>query len=152
MRRSALPLLVALAACSDGAACPEGSSRDDARTARVGRLLRTDAEGDALWRGVADATVCWGREAEPGVREHSAVLLQEALTDQEAAALLGHLLLHLREGLPMAEGCAGLVRAREQEQRAHELEDRLRARFGAPPLAAGALDATMAAYHERCRR
>lgn len=75
-------------------------------------------------------------------------------SDAELAARLGHLLLHVREGLPQltpGAGCdADLERALAAEVHAHALERRLRAALGAPPLPADALTSVQAQLKASC--
>ena len=79
------------------------------------------------------------------------LLMLRGATNPEAAARMGHLLLHLVEGIPLADGCGAMALAEQQEQEAHALEGRLRAVFGASPLPDEALANVLAAYRARCK-
>ena len=120
----------------------------------VVRQAGEDAEALALIE-LGMPTVCFGAIPESSVADGAAlVLLRTTATDTELACRLGHLLAHVHDPLPPPDpsNCAGwLAVVEEKERRAHELEARLRARFGlaqAPPLP---LPELMRHYEERCR-
>lgn len=142
MKRGAVACAVALVACgAPGPVCPTGHHPDAARTARTLERLRSTPEGEALaalerqLRGV-----CWGPEALDVITTERLVLLSEALEDGEAAARLGHLLVHVRDGLPLREtippgaDCEALVaEALDREAVAYAAELRLQHALAAAP-------------------
>lgn len=130
--------------------CPPGTSLDEVRTERAAALLATPSAGRALLAHDELPIVCWG-PSEPAVMEdRSHVRLDPRASDREAAARLGHLLLHLRDGVPLAEGCGALAMAESREREAHALEDHLRAELGLVPLEAAALERVVSGYRDRC--
>jgi hypothetical protein len=124
--------------------------RDAPRSTRVGAVLARDAEGRRLLQAAPEHTLCWGEPETSVVDSDGRLLLDRRLADAEAAAKLGHLLQHLVEGMPLAEGCSGLEAAVVRETKAHALEARLRHTFGAPPADPAALDRVVAGYRARC--
>lgn len=118
------------------AACPLDAAPDPARDGRIRALLSSVPEGRALadgWLGGVRA-VCFGPGPLSVVTHEHVVLLDRALGDAEAAARLGHLLMHERDGHPMSENvtaesdCDALVHgAIAREARAYATEARLRA-------------------------
>lgn len=119
--------------------CPLDSARDAAREVRTRELLATVPEGraleDASLSGVR--AVCFGPGPLSVVTHEHVVVLDEHLGDAEAAARLGHLLVHERDGHPMSEtiiaasDCAALVHeALVREARAYATESRLRRALG----------------------
>jgi hypothetical protein len=135
---------IALAGCREplpaAPPCPERTREDSARAQRLRDALGSTARGRALLRR-ADAgpplRLCFGIVAEPGITPERLVLLDERVGDAEAAARLGHLLLHADEGLPMDEGRARgrscderVAEAVRVEARAHALEIELRRDLG----------------------
>ncbi|MFO0683891.1 MAG: hypothetical protein U0234_17675 [Sandaracinus sp.] len=117
MRRE-LALSLVLAACGTTpvpapAGCSEGLHADAARQARLEARLGSVAEGSALLAAARDrvAAVCFAAPGSASVVTTDRVLvLAEDLEESEAAARLGHLLVHLRDGLPLEavpEGARG---------------------------------------------
>jgi hypothetical protein len=165
-RRRAVSVAMALAtmglvACDDarpGPPCVDGTSRDPERAAALQRRLASQP----LTRSLVAATegrfvVCFGAGIESGLDAQHRVRLDASLGEDTAAAKLGHLLLHVSEGLPWDEDdarpCdARLATAREREGRAHALEASLLGAFGQPPPDDRALDRIMAGYRSRCPR
>jgi hypothetical protein len=133
---------LALIGCGEPAparpACPDGLHEDESRAGRLVGLLDSTGPGrDLLRRAPALPRICFGDVAEPAITSEGVVLLDPRDDDGEAAARLGHLVLHVVEGLPMS-GATGPERpCRERvddavraEARAHALELELRRRLG----------------------
>lgn len=148
---SALAFL-ALVGCDRAPRCPAGFSPDAARTRRVTALLLELPEAAPLVSAAEPFDVCWGEVSLSVLDDRRCVRLDRRLGDPEAAARLGHLLLHLREGVPLAEGCdaRALALAEDRERGAHALEGRLRAALGVPSLEAGTLEGVLSDYRDRC--
>ena len=149
-----------LGACQDpprGPSCPEGTVRDAGRLERLHQRLFTDPDARALVVATHGRyVVCFGDGIEPGVDARHRVRLDRGQDDRSSAAKLGHLLVHVRRGLPFVDGdtrpCAErLARARTLEEAAHDQESRLRRRFGLPALDEGAVERVMAGYRLRCQ-
>jgi hypothetical protein len=133
-----------LSAC--GAACPPGTSADPSREAELRARLAELEPALARTR----ATVCTGAPQDGLAGDR--VLLADA-SDPAAAARLGHLLLHRRDGLlPPTPGpaCAAEVeRALAGERAAHAAEAGWRRAWGLPPSEQGP-EAHAGAYAARC--
>jgi hypothetical protein len=150
----ALLLTNALASIEQGPRCEAGGSADAARTRVLMDRLRASRAGRSL-APVIDRPVCYAT-GEPGISERQITLARDD-DDSVAAARLGHLLLHAREGLPYREATnrdckSAIARARASEETAHHLEAQLRRELGAPPLARDAVDRVVGAYLARCER
>ena len=126
------------------AACPAGTRADGPRAAAIEARLGTVSEGRALLASRDRvAAICFGDPASSSViTADRLVLLAGALEEGEAAARLGHLLVHAREGLPIDEVHAGLdeaacdaavERALMLEARAYVVEVALQDALGARP-------------------
>jgi hypothetical protein len=138
----AASLLALLCACGSGPAvtaeCPRSGHLDPARATRLADLLRSSPEGRALADGwlAGVRAICFDEGTLSVVTHEHVVLLDGRMSDAEAAARLGHLLVHERDGHPMAgdigpeSDCAALVHeAIGREARAYAAESRLRAAF-----------------------
>lgn len=96
--------MVFLAACGKEApACPAGMATMETRARGLRVLLERVPEGARVIGRVpaGAARVCFGRVPVSAVTPDGTVLLEASLGDAEAAARLGHLLLHVIEGPPM---------------------------------------------------
>ncbi len=115
---AALALVASLAVCKGTPTpppCPRGFSLDETRTTILLAALGRVPEG----REVRDAApnpprVCFGPAATSVLTSEEVVLLDSALGEAEAAARLGHLLLHVKRGSPLVlpadrAGCAAAV-------------------------------------------
>ncbi len=138
-------------ACEASPDCPAGFAADPERTAATRARLVRHPEGRALV-DAARPPVCWGEPEVTAIEERGVLLMDRRVSEAEAAARMGHLLFHAVEGMPLAEGCAGLDVAAQRESRAHALEGRLRHAFGAPPLDPSALAQVLRGYRARCRQ
>lgn len=112
--RPELALALALFGCGASAtpaACPAGTRADAARASAIEARLGSVASGRALLAVGRDRVraVCFADAGSASVVtiEH-VVLLAADLEEGEAAARLGHLLVHLRDGLPTDVVHAGL--------------------------------------------
>ncbi len=153
-------ILVALSAlgCETPApACPPGMADNRPRTARLLALLKSTADGHKLLREPPRRyRVCYGQgQREAGVTALRQLLLPTATSDPVAAAKIAHLLTHLQLGQPFDPRSSApcgprLARARQLEQHAHALENRIRAALGAPPLPPSSVDSLMHQYAARC--
>lgn len=115
--------------------CPEGFVRAPSRTLRIHRRLESTEEGRQLVREAAQASVCYGAVAPSVVTQEHALLIDERLGDDEAAARFAHLLMHVAHGSPLRlEGSgdceAKVAAALAAEGRALAAEVRLRDVFG----------------------
>jgi hypothetical protein len=144
--------LLLLLGCEKQSACPDGYRSDPPRTSRVADALGRNSEGKPLLDAARGRyQVCWGEPSVPVIDAQRRLLLPRGATDAEAAARMGHLLLHVVEGIPLADGCGTRALAEQQEKKAHALEARLRAALGASPLPETALENVLAAYRVRCQ-
>jgi hypothetical protein len=136
--------------------CPGGASRDEAREARIVAALLATREGAALVaRAQPLGAMCFG--AARGITPDGTLLAPARAPDAEAAAYVGHLLVHRAEGTPGAPprdraSCGAWLRdARAAEERAAAVEERLAralgATYGGPDV-----DARLAEYAARCER
>lgn len=116
---------------------------DEPRARGLVALLEGAPEGAAIAGRVSAgaARVCFGQVPVSAVTPEGVVLLEATLADAEAAARLGHLLLHVVEGSPAPRAgepdCEAAVRrALAAEARALAMELRLRRALGvtAPAL------------------
>lgn len=133
-------LLLALAACRsrpDPRPCPAGFQRDDARAEGIFEALASSPEGADLLKGVKTPDVCFGEPAYSVVTTEGVLLMDRRLDKGEAAARVGHLLLHVASGAlaldptPGDAGCEAAVDAAlRAEARAMALEIRLRRDLG----------------------
>jgi hypothetical protein len=102
----ALTLCVLLVGCGEAAVvCPAGTTADDARALRIRTRLESVERGAALVREAGErvSVICFAAPRSTSVVDAShRVMLATELDDGEAAARLGHLLVHLRDGLPDA--------------------------------------------------
>jgi hypothetical protein len=143
-RRAALTLalVASLVACRSTPAplpCPRGFSTDEARAEVLIAALDRVPEGREVRNvapNLAATRVCFGPAAVSASTSDGVVLLDAALGDAEAAARLGHLLLHVKRGSPLVlpedrAGCdAAVDRALAAEADALALELRLRRALG----------------------
>jgi hypothetical protein len=114
--------------------CPPGFAPDAARAVTLRGLLAGSDAGASV--AAVPARVCFGARAEPALTLQGEALLPTDASPAVAAALLGHLLLHTRDGSPGEPrgGChLHAARAAMAEARATHLEATLREAFGAPP-------------------
>src|SRR4051812_33973108 len=75
--------------------CAAGSHHDGAREARiVSHLARTDDGKALLARSSGALRMCFGAPPPRGVLEGDTLVLDARLSDTQAAARVGHLLLH----------------------------------------------------------
>ena len=137
-------LLLLLAGCGappPAPPCPAGAHRDDPRAARIRARLASVPSGAAL---AADAdglvhAICFAPGGSASVVDDAhVVILATDLEEGEAAARLGHLLFHLRSGMPDAEltgpDCdLAVERALAREAVAYVREVALQAELGAQP-------------------
>lgn len=137
--KRALPFLL-VCACGTGASppaatCPSGARTDDPRAARLASLLGSTDEGHTLADGWLSGVrrICFEEGSLSVITHEHVVLLDARMSDEEAAARLGHLLVHERDGHPMSEpvtpstDCTALVHeALVRESRAYAAESRLR--------------------------
>jgi hypothetical protein len=106
--RPELALALVLAACGTPAsapsACPTGTHADATHASAIEARLGSIAAGRALLdvtRAEVPA-ICFGDAASTSVITRArVVLLADGLEEGEAAARLGHLLVHVRDGLPI---------------------------------------------------
>lgn len=142
--RRALALALALAGCAGGApiaSCPAGTQHDDARALQIRARLSSIESGATLLReaGGQMSAICFAPPGSPSVvNDAHVVILASDLQEAEAAARLGHLLVHLRDGLPDAElvgpDCdAAVERALAREATAYVREVVLQAELHAEP-------------------
>lgn len=101
-----LGVLVVGSACSTPSSprCPPGTAEDAAHAAALERRLGTVTEGAALLDGARTgiARICFGEQTSSSViTRDRVVILARGLEESEAAARLGHLLVHARDGLPI---------------------------------------------------
>jgi hypothetical protein len=157
MRNAGLILLVGMMSCrpsfEPGAAppdrtCPAGYARDEAREGRL--VARLEANGFAKDRSRRASPVCFGPARSLGVLAGPRVVLRADLQDEELAARLAHLVVHLEDDV--GDGCRhGLAAAVASEERARAAEDLLRSRWA---LGASPEDASEAIrdYKRRCTK
>ena len=140
--------------------CPRGFVDRPGLAARLEARLRALPEGPALLRAVpaGSARWCFGAIDPSVVTVERVLLLDASLPEEEAAARAGHLLSHLRDGLPLpatierGADCDALTRtALRREARAHVLEAELREALGLPPDRYGFEPALRAASGRRRR-
>lgn len=113
--------------------CPAPLQADGRRARALLERLRSRPEGDpivARLRG-RSPTICFGDPPFSAVTTDGVILMQSRLTEREAAARLGHLLVHVIEGLPMERPGPGsceqqVDEALGAEARALAVEIRLR--------------------------
>lgn len=146
MRRE-LALALALIGCGPAAApCPSGTQSDPPRAHEIQARLATVSEGRALIDAARAQVpaICFGARASSSViTRDRVVLLATDLEEGEAAARLGHLLVHARDGLPVelvhtgldADACHEAVRrALMLEARAYVTEITLQDALVAEPV------------------
>jgi hypothetical protein len=126
-------LLALVASCGSDrpgrAACPSAFAADERREAAVREVLASDPAGRALLASDEPVRICFGNLS-PSVRVVTGQLLvDDRLSVNDAAARVGHLLVHGVDGSTRA-GVSEHERL-EAEVSAHMLELELRARFGA---------------------
>ncbi len=140
----ALLVALTLVGCTDAApttACPSGSTSDDARALRIRARLESVPSGAELVReaGASVRSICFAPAGGLSVVDHDhRIVLAEGLEEGEAAARLGHLLVHLRDGLPddglIGPDCdAAVERALVREASAYVREVLLQTELGARP-------------------
>jgi hypothetical protein len=134
---------LALGACSGASAgathappCPVGALDLTARSEAIVARLSSVPEGAAVVEATRGRVgrICFAAEGPSVVDSERTILLDRALGDGEAAARVGHLLLHVRDGSPYPDGptpgdadCDALVaRALDAEAIAHAFELDLR--------------------------
>jgi hypothetical protein len=124
-------------------ACPGRYSADPARQARIVDKLVSSEEGAAVvGRWGKPLRLCFGAVRSSVVTEQGVLLMDASLDDRRAGARVGHLVMHLADGLPAivaGEGDCGarVEQALAAEARALGLELRLLRELGAPPPAGG---------------
>jgi hypothetical protein len=118
--------------------CPLPFAPDGERARALESLLTSTPEGGAILARIprrSSPPVCFGPAVVSAITTDGVVLLDAGLEGPEAAARLGHLLIHAAEGLPMAhptrEPCPIQVdRALAAEAHALAVEIRLRRALG----------------------
>ncbi|AKT41578.1 ImmA/IrrE family metallo-endopeptidase [Chondromyces crocatus] len=131
-------LLLGLSACERASStCPSGVAHDPPRARALLTQLSTTDEGKTLLQRlpVTTPSLCFGQVPVSAIDDTGTLLLDDRLPDAEAAARLGHLLLHRVEGSPAPRAgepdCdAAVHRALTAEARAFALELRLRRALG----------------------
>lgn len=120
--------------------CPVGHVRDPERAERLMAVLERAPAGAALSPLLARTEgMCFSPDAIDVVTTERVLLLSTRSTDEEAAARIGHLLVHVRDGLPLgdlqpgADCDAEVERALRLESVAYVTEVRLQAALGARP-------------------
>ncbi len=101
MRRELVVL--ALIGCGPASVpCPSGTHADATRASAIEARLETTEEGRALMSARSGVSaVCFGDATRASVITSTRVIvLANGLEEGEAAARLGHLLVHARDGLP----------------------------------------------------
>ena len=141
MRRELLALLL-IGCGATPPACPDGTRPDTARASAIEARLSTVSEGRALIES-AHVSICFVTSGSSSViTTDRVVLLASELEEGEAAARLGHLLVHARDGLPIDliqsgldhDACEAAVdRALTLEARAYVTEIALQDALGAHP-------------------
>ena len=130
-----------LAGCSrevahERAPCPRGTTDRPAVSDAIVGLLVSTREGSELLAATerSRGRLCFGPQELSVVSDSSSLVLSDALSVPEAAARVGHLLVHVRDGLPYRDGdgaqagsCEEIAdRALAREAPAYALELRLR--------------------------
>lgn len=116
--------------------CPDGFAATPARTGRIEQRLGTTTEGRRLLElRPAETAVCYGPVAPSVVTLDEVLLVDERLGDDEAAARVAHLLMHVVEGNPLRLDGPGdcetkVTAALVAEGAALALEVQLRDTFG----------------------
>lgn len=119
--------------------CPEGALDLPARTESIVSLLASVPEGAALIAATRDrmGRICVAQGGLNAIDDDRTIVLDRALDDAEAAARVGHLLVHVRDGSPYPEraargaDCDAIVaRALDREASAHGVELSLRRALG----------------------
>lgn len=141
--RPELVLVALLGACGApalSADCPSGTHQDATLAAAIEARLATLPAGRALVDAQRErvSAVCFGAVGSSSViTRERIVVLAAGLEEGEAAARLGHLLVHVRDGLPIDElrpPCdAAVDRAMMLEARAYVEEIALQDALGAHP-------------------
>lgn len=143
--RPELALLVLIGCGAPAPACPSGTHADAARASAIEHRLASVAEGRALIDAARARVpaICFGAsESASVISTDRVILLAEGLEEGEAAARLGHLLVHARDGLATdevhagmdADACElGVDRALDLEARAYVVEVSLQSALGARP-------------------
>ncbi len=146
MRRllgAALVFLTGFAACrtpDPPQRCPARFAEDATRGPALVEALRATTEGAGILARLPPSPaphICFGPATTSAITPEGVILFTADLQGPEATARLGHLLLHLAEGLPMARPTAGdcatqVDVALAAEARALAVELRLRRELGAP--------------------
>ena len=144
MRRE-LALLGLIGCGAPAPSCPSGTHAEAARASAIEHRLASVAEGRALIDAARArvSSVCFGAPQSASViTTDRVILLADGLEEGEAAARLGHLLVHARDGLPTDEVHAGMNadacetavgRALDLEARAYVVEVSLQTALGARP-------------------
>lgn len=143
MRAACLGVLVLAACGSADRPCPSGHVRDEDRARAIVARLQSTPLGAALAAELPrTAGLCFSEHALNVVVEDHTLLLASSLPHDEAAARLGHFLVHIRDGLPLREpidrgaDCDALVaRALDREAVAYVTEVRLQRALGVTPHA-----------------
>lgn len=134
-------LVLGCSGAPEPAPCPLGHHRDPARAAELEARLADTREGAPLAALLAGtAGICFAADAIDVITTERVLLLSDGMETGEAAARLGHLLVHVRDGLPMREAiprgadCEALLdEALDREAQAHAAEMRLQRALGAVP-------------------
>lgn len=140
-----IPALLIAIACdeptgrsSHAPPCPEGALDQPARTDAIVALLGSVPEGAALLEATRArmGRVCFAPEGPNAIDADLTLVLDRALSDGEAAARVGHLLVHVRDGLPYVDAPPGtdcdarVAHALDREAEAHAVELELRSALG----------------------
>lgn len=113
-------------------------------------VARLEANGFEADRARLASPVCFGPARSLGVLAGSRVVLRAEAEDEELAARLAHLVVHIEDDV--GDGCRhGLMHAVASEQRASILEDILRKRWALGPAPDGATEA-IRDYERRCAK
>ncbi len=144
MRRE-LIALVLIGCGAPAPTCPSGTHDDVARASAIENRLASVAQGRALIDAARARVpaICFGAsESASVITTDRVVLLASGLEEGEAAARLGHLLVHARDGLPTDEvharmdpaACEAAVdRAIDLEAHAYVVEVSLQTALDARP-------------------
>jgi hypothetical protein len=128
------------------ATCPSPFAADPDRERRLAAYLAADPEAADVVRDLPSA--CFGPTRSPGVLVDGRPMLDARAQDEELAARLAHLGVHVKDDL--GDGCKrGRARAIASESRARAVETRLRARAGLGPAPDDARE-SVEDYGARC--
>jgi hypothetical protein len=141
-----LALVLTLEACGSESratgGCPGGAIEIPARTASILARLSSVPAGASLVQAAGGRVrvFCFAERGPNAIDDTAAIVLDPALAEADAAARVGHLLLHLRDGSPYPApadadaDCDSIVdRALDREAAAHAVELELRRALAAAP-------------------